>query len=76
MYLNLGWLALERVAPEQGKLFTPSNVLLAAVATVVPALHEPGLHGRVEVVRDGQVVAVVPQPKRRDLAPHNFLVVL
>jgi hypothetical protein len=65
-YLNLWWLALKRVAPEHGKLFA----LLA-----VPALvGEPGLHGRVEALRDGQVVAVVPQPKRRDLTPHDLLV--
>lgn len=74
IYLNLGWLALKRVAPEQGKLFVA--LVLGAVSTVAPALQEPGLHGRVEVLRDGQVVAVVPQPKRWDLTPHNLLVVL
>lgn len=75
-YLDLGWLALKRRGPEQDKRFAAGHTLLDgnhAVAAAVPALHQPCLHYGVEVLRDGEVVAVVPHPKRRDLATHHPL---
>lgn len=84
-YLDLGCrLALKRRGPKQDKLFVPAGdaAFLAnhdggagvAAAAAPAALHQPGLHGRVEVLRDGEIVAVVPHPKRRDLPPHHLLV--
>jgi hypothetical protein len=47
----------------------------AAATKTAAAFEKPGLHGEVEVLGDGQVAAVVPQPERRDLAAEHPLII-